>query len=156
MASTAGQSQWSVTFQANATYTYLDENALNMSRATFSTVPSSSGSVPSESTPSPSYPGGSGAAPIRGTLVGIVRAGKLTLTRNGQSMSAAAIKAGRYTVAVDDLTKKRGFTLQGSRKQPVTLTSAAFVGRHSVTVTLTAGRWEFFWAGGKKSSFTVS
>ena len=91
---------------------------------------------------------------FRGALDGTVSsAGKLTLTRNGKGVSN--LKSGRYKITVDDRTSKSGFTVQEIRKQPVTLTGVAFVGKHTVTVDLKAGQWMFYSPSGKKNYFVV-
>ena len=158
------------TFQPNSTYTFRDDFQPNLVRffSTSSTSISSGGSggAPSTgSTPTKSQSGGaspvtsqdivgSDITPFRGTLAGAVSpAGKLTLTLKGKGV--ASLRSGRYKIAVDDKTSKSAFEVQRLKRQPVTLTGHAFVGKHTVTVTLDAGQWWFFSGAGKKTYFVV-
>jgi hypothetical protein len=82
---------------------------------------------------------GSGVATFRGTLTGSVSAaGKISLSFKGKS--AASLSAGKYTVKVVDQSGKSGFVL-AKAKRKMTITGAAFIGKHTATVNLTAGRW---------------
>jgi hypothetical protein len=100
-----------------------------------------------------SDPVGSGL--VRGTLIGNVSTvGKLTLKFKGKSVSS--LKAGRYKVTVLDETGRTGFTIQKLGKQPVNVTGTAFLGRHSVTLTLKAGQWFFYSSPAKKNFFVVT
>ena len=83
----------------------------------------------------------------------VLKSGKLTLSRNGKTITS--LKAGRWTFSVDDESQKAGFSLQALNKKPKTVTGAAFVGSHDVTVTLTRGRWFFYTAGGARTTFFV-
>ena len=158
------------TFQPNSTYTFRDDFQPNLVRffSTSSTSISSGGSggAPSTgSTPTKSQSGGaspvtsqdivgSDITPFRGTLAGAVSpAGKLTLTLKGKGV--ASLRSGRYKIAVDDKTSKSAFEVQRLKRQPVTVTGHAFVGKHTVTVTLDAGQWWFFSGAGKKTYFIV-
>jgi hypothetical protein len=97
---------------------------------------------------------GSDITPFRGTLAGVVSpAGKLTLAFKGKGV--ASLKSGRYKIAVDDKTPKSAFEVQRLKRQPVTVTGHAFVGKHTVTVTLDAGQWWYFSGAGKKTYFIV-
>jgi hypothetical protein len=102
---------------------------------------------------------GSKLSPYRGSLVAAVSAArKVSLTRGGRPVSAASLKAGRYTITVVDGSGKAGFMLKKVKgsKRLLTLTSAAFVGRKSVRVQLGAGRWTFFaGAGAATRQFVV-
>jgi hypothetical protein len=83
---------------------------------------------------------GSAILPFRGTLTGAVSAGgRLTVAFRGKSVSS--LKAGRYKVAVSDKSSTNGFVLQKLAHRAVSVTAPTFVGTHSVSVTLTAGRW---------------
>ncbi len=161
------QSTWNVTFQSGATYTYQDDLSPSTSKMTFLATTASAGVTPTTSPASPSTPSGSktpkptssdvvGSAivPFRGTLDGIVSsAGKLTLTF--KSKNVATLKAGKYTIAVDDLTTKSGFVVQRIRAFPITVTSPVFVGKHSVSAVLKAGQWWFSSPAGTKHYFIV-
>ena len=150
------------TLQPNATYTAQDLNQASVTRTTFSTTASGTPTAPANTrsaggkvTGSQSTDiVGSEANPFRGSLDGIVfKSGKLSLTRNGKPVSS--LKTGRWTFSVDDESSKAGFVLQVLRGKVETITSAAFVGSHDVTVTLKPGRWSYFTAGGRKTTFFV-
>ena len=80
---------------------------------------------------------------MRGTLTGgIDTAGRLSLLFKGKSVGS--LKAGRYKVSLLDETAKAAFILRLLNKQPRTLSGKAFVGRHTVTVSLKAGQWMFY------------
>jgi hypothetical protein len=69
----------------------------------------------------------------------------------------ASLRSGRYKIAVDDEAPKRAFMLQRLKKQPVTVTGQAFVGKRTVTVTLDKGQWWYFSGPGKtRTYFLVS
>jgi hypothetical protein len=90
---------------------------------------------------------GSGVPAYRGSLVAAVSAaGALSLDRGGRPVRSGALKAGRYTIALADRNSKVGFRLEkvDPPKRTLVLTSAAFVGKRSVTVRLDAGGWTFF------------
>ena len=80
-------------------------------------------------------------------------AGKPTLRFKGKSVGA--LKAGRYTISVLDETSHAAFVLQQLRKQPVTMSSKAHIGRSTKTVKLTPGQWMFYSSPGKKTFFIV-
>jgi hypothetical protein len=150
------------TFQPSASYTALDLNQASATRTTFSTQASGAASSPtgptSSSTSGKGTPStditGSEANPFRGSLDAIVyKSGKLSLSRNGKTVTS--LKAGRYTFSVDDESKTTGFTVKALRAKGVSVTAAAFVGSHAVTLTLKQGRWFFYWGTGKKTSFFV-
>jgi hypothetical protein len=170
------QSTFNVTFQANATYTLQDDLHPAIGRRTFvaagsgggSSDPSSGGSsggasggstgssggTKSSTKPVSSDIVGSDLKPFRGTLTGAVSsAGKLSLMFKGRKVSS--LKSGRYKIAVDDQTANSAFKVQRIKKSAVTVTGVAFVGRHSVTVTLDAGQWWFFSSAGKRNYFIV-
>jgi hypothetical protein len=149
------------TFQPSATYTAFDNNQAAVTRTTFTTTATGTAAQPSGPTSSVSGKGssqeelvGSAANPFRGSLDAIVyKTGKLSLSRNGKKVSS--LKTGRYTFSVDDESKAAGFTVKSLRGKAVNVTNAAFVGSHSVTLTLAQGRWFFYWAGGAKTTFFV-
>jgi hypothetical protein len=91
---------------------------------------------------------GSAVLPFRGTLAGAVTAaGRLTLAYKGKSVSN--LQAGRYKVAVDDRSSTNGFLLQKQKHAPVSVTGGMFLGRRSIAVNLTAGRWLVLPSAGK-------
>jgi len=96
---------------------------------------------------------GSAIVPTRGTLAGVVTpAGRLAIAYKGKPVKT--LQAGRYTISVVDESSSNGFVVKGSRKA-VSVTGMPFVGKHSVTLDLTAGRWSFG-PSAAKSSYTVS
>jgi hypothetical protein len=155
-------------FQPNSAYTWRNHEqpgvvfVFTTSGAVSSSPPSSSSGETTSGGPSPGQASGkpsqdvvgSALVPFRGTLNGTVSAaGKLTLTSKGKGVST--LKAGRYTIAVTDMTPKSGFIVQEIRRQAMTVTGVSFVGKRSVTVELKAGQWMFYSAAGKKSYFIV-
>jgi hypothetical protein len=83
---------------------------------------------------------GSGIVPFRGTLNGSVSAaGRLTIAFKGKSVSS--LKAGRYTVVVSDKSSTNGFLFQKLKHHAMSVTSGSFVGKRSVSLTLTSGKW---------------
>ena len=96
------------------------------------------------------------AMKMMGTLKAAVSvSGKGTLTFAGKTPKT--LKAGRYTVSVDDQSKKAGLILGQTAKHPTTLSAAPVVGKSSHSVTLSAGKWYFAAsAAGPKTFFTVT
>jgi hypothetical protein len=160
------QAVWTVTFQPNASYTFQDDYRpalIHLVFRTSATASPSSGTSSSSSSSTGKSSGsvatnsdlaGSAVLPSRGTLAGVVRtSGKLSLTYKGKTV--ATLKPGKYTVAVDDETAKSGFELEKLHGRPITITSAAFVGKKSLTLALKVGRWWFFSSGGSRTAFFV-
>jgi hypothetical protein len=137
------------TFLPNSTYTWhSDRNPAIV--YTFRSSADVVGTAPATTTTStPSKPNakptsqdvvGSEATPFRGTLAGAVTAaGRLTVSFRGKSV--ASLKAGRYTVAVNDKSSSDGFLLAKPNRRPVPVTGTTFLGTRSLSVTLTAGKW---------------
>jgi len=152
------------TFLPSSTYTYRDDmrpalvwTFVTSSETTGSTTTgaTSSGSPPSNGKTQSSDIVGSALAPLRGTLAGMVSAGgKLALTVHGKPVTS--LKEGRYTVAIVDGSKALGFALRGFRGAPITITSAAFVGRKALTVALKPGRWFAYSSRSKTIAFSVT
>jgi hypothetical protein len=95
---------------------------------------------------------GSAIAPLRGTLSGVVTAaGRLSIAYKGKAVKS--LKAGRYTITVVDRSSSNGFVVKG--KHTTSVTGMAFIGKRSVTLSLTAGRWSFG-PSAAKSTYTVS
>jgi hypothetical protein len=160
------QAVWTVTFQPNASYTFQDDYRSAFIHLVFRTSATSSPSSSTSSSNSSSTGKSSGSVatntdiagsavlPSRGTLAGVVGvSGKLSLSYKGKAV--AKLKPGKYTVAVDDGTAKSGFELERLHGRPITITSAAFVGKKSITLALKVGRWWFFSTGGTKTAFFV-
>ncbi len=92
---------------------------------------------------------GSEILPFRGTLTGAVTAaGRLSLSYKGKSVTS--LKAGRYTISVDDRSSASGFSVQKLRHAATVVTGRTFVGRRATKLQLTAGKWVFMPAGGKQ------
>ena len=163
-----GSATWTVTFQPGGEYTYqCDVHADFMHGAFAATGGSSSGGSTSGGTTSGgSSSGGStsggtssggSTAVLRGTLAGTLSAtGALRLSFQGKAVSK--LQSGRYKITVVDKTAKKGFSVQQAGHAPVSVSGVSFVGTHTVTVRLTAGRWSIFASPGSaaKSSFSVS
>jgi hypothetical protein len=146
-------------FLPNSTYTWhIDRNQSVVYTFKASTdsvggaVPTSSGSSSTSSgkTPTPTSQDitGSAVLPFRGTLTGgVSAAGTLTLGYKGRSVTS--LKAGKYTIAVTDKSSSSGFMLKKLNHAVTSVTGVAFVGKHSASVQLTAGRWLFIPRVGK-------
>jgi hypothetical protein len=136
----AANELYSETFRAGGTYTVQDDGNVANTRRSF-TVAESGTPAPAPS-PSSAGSGGAAVAPLRGGLEAVVSTGgKLTLTRKGKPIGA--LKAGRYSIAVRDASKRDGFAVQGPTGRPQQLTNGAYLGVRVATVTLTPGRWRF-------------
>lgn len=151
------------TLQPNATYTAVDLNQPTVARATFSTT--ATGAAQKVTSPYTTTTLGKGttstdivgsAVQSQGTLVGVLSsAGKLTLMQKGKPVTK--VMAGRYTFSITDRSTKSGFTILGPKAHtPKKLTSNAFVGRKSVTLLLTTGRWTIMAGLAQVHFFTVT
>jgi hypothetical protein len=151
-------------FKPSATYTAQDLNQPSVAHASFTTL--ASGTPP---TPTSPYGPTSGKGTLQQDLVGSLQrtalkgtltgalspAGRLTLTNRGKPVSV--LKAGRYKFAITDRDPKASFTLEAVNGGVVKdLTQAPFVGTHSVTLTLSSGRWMYYSNRGKASYFLVT
>jgi hypothetical protein len=154
------------TFQPSSTYVAQDNNQSSVARVLFTTLATGSPTAPTAPyTSTSSGPGTAStdvvgsdtasAVPFRGTLAGAVSAaGKLTLTYKGKGLTT--LVAGRYTVAVADHSRQKGFVLQEIHRAATTLAEGSFVGKRSTTIDLKAGQWFFYpTSGGAKSYFVV-
>ncbi len=151
-------------FAAGSTYTAQDLNQPAATRTTLTTLASGTPTAPASPYSSTTGPGsvstdvvGSGIkTTLLGTVAGTLSAsGRPTLTSNGKAVST--LKAGRYRFAVVDKDPKAGLVLRGPTPGSATsLTGVKFVGRHSATVTLKAGRWLYSSGVGKARSFLVT
>jgi hypothetical protein len=156
--------QYNAYFLPNSTYTWRNDANPN-TVYTFATTSDVLGSAP----PTPAGPKGlsaskhgtaksrdvmgSGLAVARGTLTGGVSpSGALSLTFKGKP--AKTLQAGKYTVKVTDGSKTAGLMFVKG-KRSVTLSGPAFVGKHTGTVTLTAGTWSIVPAAGGKSTSLI-
>jgi hypothetical protein len=153
---------YTINLRPNSTYVYEDGRHPELPKVVFTTSGSGS-SADTSSTATVHSAGGYlgsvsnsellGSKAVRGTLSGKVTAVGLTLSAKGKAVSM--IKSGRYRVTVDDRTSKLGFTIAKAQKTAVPVTRAPYVGKHTVTLNLTPGRWTFWSAPGAKHSFTV-
>jgi hypothetical protein len=144
-------------FQPNATYTWRDGSINPPVLFTFQTsgevlgtppppsVAATGGPVSSNKEANGSVVGsgiGHGSSKLRGTLAGAVMpTGKLSLAYKGKSVHT--LTAGRYTITVTDRSSKTGFMLESAGHRATKLTVAGFVGKRSVSVQLTTGKWFF-------------
>ena len=149
------------TFKPNATYTAQDLNQPSVAHASFSTLASGSPIPPKSPYGTTSGKGTVqqdlvGSAQVRATLSGALSAtGKPSLTTKGKPVSV--LKTGRYKFAVSDQDAKGSFILEAVNGGTVkNLTTAPFVGRHSVTVMLTTGRWMYYSKRGRAYFFLVT
>jgi hypothetical protein len=153
-----------VTFLPGSTYTWRNVEQPN----TIFSFSTSSGSVSTPSTgggsPTPAASGtktstskdivGSQHVAFRGTLSGNVSTtGKLALKYLGKTVGS--LKTGSYKVSVLDETSKAAFYIQRLGKAATRVSGASFVGKRTVTLTLSAGQWFFYSTPGKKSYFIV-
>ena len=86
----------------------------------------------------------------------VTAAGKVTLSFQGKSVET--LKAGRYTVAVTDKSKKSGFVVQEAGQPAISISTGAFTGKRSVPVELLKGQWLFYpsFLGAKKYFLVTS
>jgi hypothetical protein len=149
------------TFLPNATYLAQDLNQPSVAHASFTTLASGA--------PAPvavTYGGGkgkgqvstdiTGSLALKGTLHATVAAnGALTLTSGGKPVSKLA--AGLYKFAISDQDPKASFMILGPTfTAPKSLTAAGFKGTHSVTLSLTSGKWTYYATLATVHSFRVS
>jgi hypothetical protein len=149
------------TFKPNSTYTAQDLNQPSVAHATFSTLASGSPTVPKSPYGATSGKGTLqqdivGSAAVQGTLTGALSSkGKPTLTNKGKPVSV--LKSGRYKFAISDQTAKRAFVVEAVNGGTVKdLTTAPFVGKRSVTLELSPGRWMYYASRNKAYYFLVT
>ena len=163
---------WSVTLQPGSTYKFQCDTHFDFMYGVFQTSGTasssggstggssggtSSGGTSSGGTSSGGTSSGGSQTVLLGTLSGTVGAvGKLTLALRGKPVTK--LKAGHYKIAVSDKTHVRSFVVKEKGHPAITISSAPFVGTHSVTLNLTAGQWTYYTSAGAKStsSFVVS
>ena len=153
-------------FLPNSTYTWRNDSipgvtyTFSTSNQVLGTAPAQLGSATgissgSKATTHSSDLVGSSVVPLRGRLTATVEpTGRLTLAYRGKSVTG--LEPGRYTIVVNDRSATGGFVLKKPRHAAVSLTGAAFVGRRSATVDLTAGNWSFLSRLAAKSSYSVA
>ena len=77
---------------------------------------------------------------MRGALTASVNAaGQLSVTFEGKQVGS--LRVGSYRITVTDRSATGGFALAKKGRPTRQVTGAAFVGKRSLLVTLTAGRW---------------
>ncbi len=142
-------------FTPLATYTWTNDSlpgvvySFTASPVVLGTPPSTPVS-PKSGAPAPSQDiVGSDSGAVLGTLEGRVSAGGV-ISLDFKGKLAARLTAGRYRVVVTDRSAADGFMLERAKHAVLTLTGLKFVGRHSETVSLTAGRWLYTPGPGKK------
>ena len=162
---------WTVTFQPGGSYEFVCDAHPDFMYGNFTASGGSGGSSSGGSSSGGSSSGGTSSGgssssggststggtrtSLLGTLIGRVNpAGKLTLTYGG--IPVTKVKAGRYKITVADKTPKRSFVVQRAGGPTTTVSSVAFVGTHSVTLNLLAGKWTFFTSAGAKSTSTFT
>jgi hypothetical protein len=145
-----------VYFAPNSTYTWRNfgtpgvVHTFATSASVQGTPPISGGATASKagSTVSSQDVVGSSLLPVRGTLTGAVAAsGRLSLARGGKSVTR--LSPGRYKIIITDTSTSKGFVLQKAGRRAVSLTGGTFVGRRTVSVNLTTGKWLFAPSAGK-------
>jgi hypothetical protein len=151
-------SSFNAFFLPNSTYTWHTDRGLSSAVHTFTTsgTIAATGSsqatttttpVASSGTPTSNDIVGSGIAPFRGVLTAAVSpSGTLSVQHY-----APTLKAGRYRLSVADRSTSSGLLLRKARAKSVSVTGAAFVGKRTATVMLTAGTWVFATRAGKPS-----
>jgi hypothetical protein len=153
---------YTITLRPNSTYVYEDGRHPELAKIVFSTSASGSSSDTASTAAGPTagaYSGSVsndslvGSQTVRGTLSGTVTTGGLSLRSKGRAVSL--LKSGRYRISVDDRSAKRGFTLARTGGKSIALTQPRYVGKHTVTLNLTPGKWTFWSGSGAKRSFTV-
>lgn len=165
---------WTVTFQAGGQYEFLCDEHPDFMYGYFNGAGGSSGSggtTGGNSSGSGTSSGGTSSGgtsssggttsnggthtSLLGTLIGRVNpAGKLTLTYGG--IPVTKVKAGRYKITVADKSPKRSFMVKRTGSAATTVTGVSFVGTHSVTLNLLAGKWSFFTSAGASSTSAFS
>jgi len=97
---------------------------------------------------------GSAISPTRGTLKGTVGAdGKLSLLFKGKAVTS--LRSGHYKLTITDSTRKGGFIVQPAARKAVTITGPGFLGKKTVTLNLTAGKWTVAAVPGGKTAATL-
>lgn len=80
--------------------------------------------------------------PFRGTIHAVTsRSGVTTLSFDAKPPSK--LRAGRYTISVSDSSPKAGVFVRKGDTHPLTISGVAFVGKRSVQIDLTAGKWTY-------------
>jgi hypothetical protein len=151
------------TFKPNSTYVAQDLNQPAVAHASFTTLATGTPATPKSpygtthgGSVQKSLVGSQAKEEVKATLTGSLSPkGQLALTNKGKPVSV--LKSGRYKFSIADQDAKASFILEAVNGGTVkNLTTAPFVGKHSVTVGLTPGRWMFYANRGKASYFLVT
>jgi hypothetical protein len=167
----AGEEQQAVfpaVFQASSTYTWQDDRnpALHGTFRTTATVTATSGGT----TTSATKPGGGSVSnsdiakhatkplAFKGTLGATIATNGVValMTKSGKPVDRSPLPAGRYTLVLSDNDPHAGFVLSGLKSAPVAATSASFLGRRSLTVSLKPGQWTFYASNGGAKHYFVA
>jgi len=68
----------------------------------------------------------------------------LTITLKKAGKTVKTLTAGKYTITVNDKSSSHDFVLNGPGIRNKRITSVAFTGSKTVTVTLKKGRYEYY------------
>jgi hypothetical protein len=145
-----------VTFLTSSTYSWTDD-AIPGVVHTFVTSAEVGGAAPATAvSPKKGAPTqeqdivGSAAVPTRGTLTATVSAtGRPNVQQDGAP--AADLLAGTYRIAVTDRSRRAGLVVAKSGDEARSLSGVRYVGKRSVSVKLTPGRWTFASGAGRYS-----
>ncbi|HEY4348926.1 MAG TPA: hypothetical protein VGM80_15195 [Gaiellaceae bacterium] len=149
------------TLAPSSTYTVVDNNQPTVAHGSFSTLSTGTPVVPTNVVKTGGTAQtqqsliGSKNLSVIGTLTGsLSAAGKPLLMTKGKAVTK--LKAGRYKFAITDKDPKGSFQILGPKNTSATnLTGVKFVGKHSATITLKAGRWTYYANAASLHSFVV-
>jgi hypothetical protein len=149
-----------VTFVASSTYTWTNDAApgvvytFTISSQVLGTAPTAATSSKTGTAASQDLVG-SELVPARGALAAAVSAsGEVSLASHGKKVSR--LVAGTYRITVTDECPTSGFVLAKTGHAARKLTGAAFTGKRSFSLDLTAGRWSLLAAAGGKPLATIT
>ena len=148
------------TFAPSSTYTAVDNIQPAVAHFSFTTTAAGTPAPPSVQTTAattttqakaPTVAGGSSASsptppaagsPDRGTLAATVSgSGAVALTDKGKAVTT--LRAGRYTIAVTDESRRTGFVVQQMHGATTWLSTGAFTGKRTRSIDFTKGQWSF-------------
>jgi len=145
-----------VTFATSSTYTWTDDAIPGVVHS-FVTSADVGGAAPATAvSPKKGAPTqdqdivGSGVVPMRGSLTATVGAGGRPIVLE-DGAPAANLLAGTYRIAITDRSPKAGLVVAKTGKPGRSLSGVRYVGKRSVSVKLTPGRWTFTTSVGQDS-----
>jgi hypothetical protein len=153
------------TFQANSTYTAVDNNQPTVARGTFTTLAGGAPQTPTTTLGATTSRGesqssliGSKSVTFRGTLKASLSAKGVSTLLTAKGKPVSKLQSGQYTFAIKDLDSKSGFSLLAPKaKVSRSLSGIKFVGPRKVTLSLKAGTWMYLSSGMRQMHvFTVS